>query len=100
MTTRRLYTQEEEQIIIEEIGNSIHNIQQGCRNAAERLGRTPHTIEQHWYTVTSKSEACYFIAGKRNKAKNRKIVRTGTYDSRSNNSPSLWSRLLRLFGIG
>lgn len=96
---RRKYTQEEEQIIFEEISNSIHNIQQGCKNAAERLGRTPHAIEQHWYNVTSKSEACYFIAGRGNKAKNRKVVRVDTYDSRSNNSPSLWDKLLRLFGI-
>ena len=98
MARGKNYTQEEEQIIIEEINNSVYNIQQACRNAAERIGRTPKAIEQHWYKVTSKSETCYLLIGKRNKTKNRKVI-VDNSDTITHSSSSIWKKILKLFGI-
>ena len=98
MARGKNYTQEEEQIITDEISNSAYNIQQACRNAAKRIGRTPKAIEQHWYKVTSKSETCYLLIGKRNKTKNRKVIvdNSGTI---THSSSSIWKKILKLFGI-
>lgn len=99
MSRGKNYTQEEEQIIIEEINNSAYNIQQACRNAAERIGRTPKAIEQHWYKVTSKSETCYLLVSKRTKTTNRKRCVANTFNATSSNSSSIWKKILKFLRI-
>ena len=99
MTTRRRYTQEEEQIIAEEVSLHQTNIRQGLLIASERLGRSFGSVQHHWYVIQSKREAAFCCFSGDTITKNRKIVRSDSWDSRERTSSSIFSRILRWLGL-
>lgn len=99
MTTRRRYTQEEEQIIAEEVSLHQTNIRQGLLIASERLGRSFGSVQKHWYTIQSKREAAFCCFSGDTITKNRKVVRSDSWGSRERTSSSIFSRILRWLGL-
>lgn len=99
MTTRRRYTQEEEQIIAEEVSLHQTNIRRGLLIASERLGRSFGSVQKHWYAIQSKREAAFCCFSGDTITKNRKIVRPDSWDSRERTSSSIFSRILRWLGL-
>lgn len=97
--TRRRYTQEEEQIIAQEVSSHQTNIKQGLLIASERLGRSFGSVYQHWYTIQSKREPAFYVFSNDTVARNRKIVRSDTWDSRTKAPASLFRRILRWLGL-
>lgn len=97
--TRRRYTQEEEQIIAQEISSHQTNIKQGLLIASERLGRSFGSVRNHWYTIQSKREPAFCVFSDDTVARNRKIVRHDTWDSRTEAPASLFRRILRWLGL-
>lgn len=97
--TRRRYTQEEEQIIAQEISSLQTNIKQGLLIASERLGRSFGSVRNHWYTIQSKREPAFCVFSDDTVARNRKIVRHDTWDSRTEAPASLFRRILRWLGL-
>lgn len=97
--TRRRYTQEEEQIIAQEISSHQTNIKQGLLIASERLSRSFSSVRNHWYTIQSKREPAFCVFSDDTVARNRKIVRHDTWDSRTEAPASLFRRILRWLGL-
>lgn len=69
---RRLYTEEDEKVIFEEVQNNQHNIKKGLTIAAERLGRSYGSVNQHWYMIQSKKETAFCLFNSSGVTKNRK----------------------------
>lgn len=97
--TRRRYTQEEEQIIAQEVSSHQTNIKQGLLIASERLGRSLGSVQKHWYAIQSKREPAFCVFSSDTVARNRKIVRHDTWDSRTDAPVSLFRRILRWLGL-
>lgn len=97
--TRRKYTQEEERIIAQEISSHQTNIRQGLLIASERLGRSFNSVQKHWYAIQSKREPAFCVFSNFEVARNRKIVRHDTWDSRIEAPVSLFRRILRWLGL-
>lgn len=97
--TRRRYTQEEEQIIAQEISSHQTNIRQGLLIASERLGRSFSSVQNHWYSTQSKREPAFCVFSNSEIARNRKVVRHDTWDSRIEAPVSLFRRILRWLGL-
>ena len=97
--TRRRYTQEEEQIIAQEVSSHQTNIKQGLLIASERLGRSFGSVQKHWYAIQSKRESASCVFSSDTVAGNRKIVRHDTWDSRTEAPVSLFRRILRWLGL-
>lgn len=79
--TRRRYTQEEEQIIAQEVSSHQTNIKQGLLIASERLGRSFGSVQKHWYAIQSKREPAFCVF------------------SRTEAPVSLFRRILRWLGL-
>lgn len=99
MITRRRYTQEEEQIIAEEVSLHQTNIKRGLLIASERLGRSFPSVRYHWYVIQSKRETAFCCFSGDTITKNRKIIRPDSWDNRERTSPSIFSRILRWLGL-
>ena len=53
-TTRKRWTIEEDQYLIDHLKNYSHNLQKGFLIASQHLDRTPEAISYRWYTKLSK----------------------------------------------
>jgi hypothetical protein len=94
MATRRRWTSEEEQVLIDQLRINPSNLARAFRNTSNITGRSPHSIEQRWYSKVRHSEAVFMTIGARNMSVNSKI----------SNSPQpvsvpIWRRILRLLGL-
>lgn len=97
--TRRRYTQEEEQIIAQEVSSHQTNIKQGLLIASERLGRNYDSVRNHWYSIQSKRRTAFCVFSNLEIARNRKVVRHNTWDSRIEAPVNLFRRILRWLGL-
>ena len=75
---RRRYTKEEEQIIAQEISLHPTNISRGINSAAEKLGRSPQSVRNHWYMVVSKKQPVFCVLSSNIAVRNRKGHTTKT----------------------
>lgn len=48
MTSRRRWTSEEEQVLIDQVRINPSNLSRAFRNASNITGRSPHSCEQRW----------------------------------------------------
>ena len=89
MITRKRWTDEENNILVQAIKANPHNIKKACIYAATKLeGRTPIACELHWYRV---------IAPANNPTnKNRKNSGNSTIQPEKN---TLWARIKKLIGL-
>jgi hypothetical protein len=94
MTSRRRWTNEEEQVLIDQVRINPSNLTRAFRNASNITGRSPHSCEQRWYGKVRHSEAVFMTIGARNMSVNSKV---------SNNPQpvrlSIWRRILKLLGL-
>ena len=49
MSQRRRWTNEEEQVLIDQVRINPGNLSRAFRNASNITGRSPHSCEQRWY---------------------------------------------------
>lgn len=99
MATRRNYTQEEEQIIAEEVSLHQTNINQGLLIASDRLGRSFGSVRNHWYFIQSKREAAFCCFSGATIAKNRKVIRLNSWDNKKENTSSIFNKILKWLGL-
>lgn len=94
MTSRRRWTNEEEQVLIDQVRINPSNLSRAFRNASNIIGRSPHSCEQRWYGRVRHSETVFMTIGARNMSVNSKV---------SNNPQpvrlSIWRRILNLLGL-
>lgn len=94
MTPRRRWTNEEEQVLIDQVRINPSNLSRAFRNASNIIGRSPHSCEQRWYGKVRHSEAVFMTISANNTiSTNQKNVYNGTNDN-TQNSPSIWQRFL------
>lgn len=79
MATRRRWTNEENNILVQAITANPHNIKEACRHAATKLeGRTIVACSTHWYREsssmnnTTKLGVSFMTVGSKTIYKNRK----------------------------
>ena len=94
MNQRRRWTNEEEQVLIDQVRINPSNLSRAFRNASNITGRSPHSCEQRWYTKVRHSETVFMTIGARNMSVNSKV----------NNNPQpvsvpIWRRILKLLGL-
>lgn len=52
MGTRKIWTNEEEQVLIDLVRSNSTNLSKAFNEASDRLNRSKHAVEMHWYTKT------------------------------------------------
>lgn len=78
------WTEEERNILLEEISNDPSNLRNAFRRTAERIERTPSSAEQYWYQVlapknrNNRSNTAFMSYSKGSLNSNRKISRENT----------------------
>lgn len=93
------WTEEDKNILLEEIANDPSNLQQVFRKTAERTGRTRAAVATYWYQVLApknrndRSNTAFMSYSKGSINSNRKISRVDTQQP-SAVRRSKWRRIL------
>ena len=94
MSQRRRWTNEEEQVLIDQVRINPSNLSRAFRNTSNITGRSPHSCEQRWYGKVRQSETVFMTIG------------TNTMSVNSKNSGNtqpvsvpIWRRILNLLGL-
>ncbi len=82
MATRKRYTQEEEQIIAEEVSLHQNCVRRGLLIASERLGRSLNSVQSHWYNIQSK-----------------RAIRPNDMNNEKVTTPNIFSKILKWLGL-
>lgn len=94
MATRRRWSSDEEQVLIDQVRINPGNLSRAFRNTSNITGRSTHSIEQRWYGKVRHSETVFMTIGARNMSVNSKVS--------SNPQPvrlPIWRRILKLLGL-
>ena len=94
MNQRRRWTNEEEQVLIDQVRINPSNLSRAFRNASNITGRSPHSCEQRWYGKVRHSETVFMTIGANNMSVNSK-----NSDNTQPVSVPIWRRILRLLGL-
>ena len=94
MSQRRRWTNEEEQVLIDQVRQNPDNLARAFRATSEIIGRNPHSIEQRWYTKVRYSETVFMTIGA-----NAMSVNSKNSDNTQPVSVPIWRRLLNLLGL-
>ena len=93
-TTRKRWTIEEDQYLIDHLKNYSHNLQKAFLIASQHLDRTPDAISCRWCTKLSTPTPIFMVASSKKATINRK---NSENTIRSNNS--IWNKIKRLFKL-
>lgn len=103
MVTKRRWTDEENNILVQAIIANPHNIQGACKYAATKLeGRTPKACELHWYQVIApannptKLGVSFLAVGPKTIYKNRKNSGSSIVQPEKS---TLWAKIRKLIGL-
>lgn len=94
MGTRRIWTNEEEQVLIDLVRNNPNNLSRAFSEASNKLNRTKHAIEMHWYTKTRHRGPVFMTIGSK-----------ATVNSKNGNtqgkrvSLTIWQRIKKLLNL-
>ena len=94
MTTRRRWTSEEEQVLIDQVRINPSNLSRAFRNASNITGRSTHSCEQRWYGKVRHSETVFMTISANAMSVNSKVS--------DNTQPvrlPIWRRILNLLGL-
>lgn len=95
MAIKGKYTQEEEQIIAEEVSLHQTNIKRGLIIASERLGRSFNSVHKHWYAVQSKKEIVSYKYNDRVVPNIEENMEPISYLVTESTRPGIFSRILK-----
>ena len=103
MVTKKRWTDEENNILVQAIIANPHNIREACRHAATKLeGRTPRACIRHWYKVIApannltKLGVSFLAVGPKTIYKNRKNSGSSTVQPEKN---TLWTKIKKFIGL-
>lgn len=94
MSQRRKWTNEEEQVLIDQVRINPGNLARAFRATSDVIGRSSHSIEQRWYGKVRHSETVFMTIGANNMSVNSKVS--------DNTQPvrlPIWRRILNLLGL-
>lgn len=88
MSTRRRWTDDEEQVVISKVKANSNNLFKAFREASLEINRSAYSIKMHWYTKGRKKAAlkdrcgsCFMTYGGKSLNINRKNVCINTSDN-------------------
>lgn len=88
MKTRRIFTDEEEQVIISKVKENPNNLSKAFREATNQINRSYDVIKQHWYAKGTTRAAlkdrcghCFLTYGGKSLNINRKNIHINTSDN-------------------
>ena len=94
MNQRRRWTNEEEQVLIDQVRLNPSNLSRAFLHTSAIIGRTPNTIKVRWYSKVKHSEPVFMTVSSNNTVTtNQKNVFYGTNDN-VEDAPSIWERFL------
>ena len=103
MVTKRRWTDEENNILVQAITANPHDIKEACKYAATKLkGRTPKACELHWYQVIApannptKFGVSFLAVDPKTIYKDRKNSGNSIVQTEKN---TLWARIKKLIGL-
>ena len=101
VSTRRLWTDEEKQILINELIENSDNIQACFFEVSKKINRTPGAISTYWYSSLSREEGVnvYGTLTYKNYSRNRKLGQGVRNKKGTNGVPittSFWERFVRM----
>lgn len=94
MTTRRRWTSEEEQVLIDQVRINPSNLSRAFRNTSNITGRSPHSCEQRWYGKVRHYEAVFMTIGA-----NTMSINSKNSDNTQPVRLPIWRRILNLLGL-
>ena len=94
MNQRRKWTNEEEQVLIDQVRQNPGNLARAFRATSNITGRSPHSCEQRWYGKVRYSETVFMTIGASNMSVNSKVS-----DNIQPVRLPIWRRILRLLGL-
>lgn len=94
MTTKRRWTSEEEQVLIDQVRINPGNLQRAFRNTSNITGRGVKAVGFHWYHKVRHSETVFMTIGT-----NAMSVNSKNSDNTQPVSVPIWRRILRLLGL-
>lgn len=102
MVTRKRWTIEEEEILVQAITANPHNIKQACEEASNKLtNRTKNSCVNHWYQVMAplnkpaKLGVSFVTVGSKTICNNRKNTSISVKPSKF----TLWDKLKRFLNF-
>lgn len=103
MATKRRWTKEEDEILVQVIKDCPHNRSKAFNIAASILNRTVNAITQRWYNTLSNPESpkytgcCFTMLGEASSLVNRSTITPKVIPK--DHKPSIWYRIKKLLGI-
>ena len=99
MTTKRRWTNDEEQVIIAKVRRHSNNLQRAFKEAAEEIDRTEGAVEFRWYSKLRSTEVVFMTVSAKRKTVNTKNIIQGKQDTSEEVQLSIWRRILRLLSL-
>ena len=94
MNQRRRWTNEEEQVLIDQVRQNPGNLQRAFRATSEITDRGLPAVSYRWYHKVKHSETVFMTISTNNTiSTNQKNVYNSNTDN-TQNSPSIWQRFL------
>lgn len=99
MSTKRKWTKEEEEILVQAVKANPHNLSKVFREVAEQLGRTEGSVGIRWYGKLKKDSLCFVTISSNNQLKNGKNydAELGHTNTPTKTSKTLWEKIKTLF---
>lgn len=99
MTTKRRWTNDEEQVIIAKVRQHSNNLQRAFEEASEELGRTKDAVAFRWYSKLRNTEVVFMTISAKRKSVNTKNTIQGKQDNSEEVQLSIWRRILNILGL-
>ena len=99
MSTKRRWTKEEEEILVQAVKANPHNLAKAFKEAAEKIGRTEESVKFRWYDKVKKASLCFVTISPNKQLKNGKNYNSelGHTNTPTKTSKTLWERIKTLF---
>lgn len=100
MITRKRWTKEEEEILVQAVKANPHNLSKAFREVAAQLDRTEAAVSRQWYTKTRLNSICFVTVSQGTEFKNGKnyVPMSGHTNTPSASNKTLWGKLKALLG--
>lgn len=98
MNTKKKWTKEEEEILVQAVKANPHNLSKTFREVAKKLGRTEVAVNLQWYTKIRSRSICFVTVSQGKKFKNGKnyVPECGHINSPTPSNKTLWEKLKAL----
>lgn len=91
---RARWSNEEEQVLIDQVRQNPGNLSRAFRATSDELGKSYYAVKQQWYNRTRHSETIFMTIGT-----NAMSVNLKNSDNTQPVRLSIWRRILKLLGL-